>query len=179
MSGRTVKLVKMGAMVAISVALVYLIHFPIFPAVAFLEYDPADIPILIGTFAFGPLAGLVLTVVTSVIQGLTVSSGSGLYGILMHVIATGVLVVVSGSVYRRRKTRIMALVSLICGMAAMAVVMMGANMVITPLFMGVPAETVWSLMPFIVGFNVIKAGIRINGGVTFILYKQISQFLKR
>ena len=129
MSGRTVKLVKMGAMVAISVALVYLIHFPIFPAVAFLEYDPADIPILIGTFAFGPLAGLVLTVVTSVIQGLTVSSGSGLYGILMHVIATGVLVVVSGSVYRRRKTRIMALVSLICGMAAMAVVMMGANII--------------------------------------------------
>ena len=177
MSGRTVKLVKMGAMVAISVALVYLIHFPIFPAVAFLEYDPADIPILIGTFAFGPLASLVLTVVTSVIQGLTVSSGSGLYGILMHVIATGVLVVVSGSVYRRRKTRIMALVSLICGMAAMAVVMMGANMVITPLFMGVPAETVWSLMPFIVGFNVIKAGI--NVVVTFILYKRISQFLKR
>ena len=102
MRGRTVKLVKMGAMVAISVALVYLIHFPIFPAVAFLEYDPADIPILIGTFAFGPLAGLALTVVTSVIQGLTVSSGSGLYGILMHVIATGMLVIVSGSIYGRK-----------------------------------------------------------------------------
>ena len=66
---KTVKLVKMGAMVAVSVILVYLIHFPIFPAVAFLEYDPADIPILIGTFAFGPLAGLVLTLVTSVVQG--------------------------------------------------------------------------------------------------------------
>ena len=105
MRGRTVKLVKMGVMVAISVALVYLIHFPIFPAVAFLEYDPADIPILIGTFAFGPLAGLALTVVTSVIQGLTVSSGSGLYGILMHVIATGVLVIVSGSIYSRKKTK--------------------------------------------------------------------------
>ena len=93
-NNRTMRLVKMGAMVALSVALVYLIHFPIFPAVAFLEYDPADIPILIGTFAFGPLAGLVLTVVTSVVQGLTVSASSGLYGILMHVIATGVLVVV-------------------------------------------------------------------------------------
>ena len=50
-NNRTVKVVKMGVMVAISVALVYLIHFPIFPAVSFLEYDPADIPILIGTFA--------------------------------------------------------------------------------------------------------------------------------
>ncbi len=177
MRGRTVKLVKMGVMVAISVALVYLIHFPIFPAVAFLEYDPADIPILIGTFAFGPLAGLVLTIVTSVIQGLTVSSGSGLYGILMHVIATGVLVIVSGSIYSRKKTKTMAVVSLLCGMTAMAVVMMGANMVITPLFMGVPAEAVWSLMPFIVGFNLIKAGI--NGGVTFILYKRIVNFLRR
>lgn len=177
MRGRTVKLVKMGVMVAISVALVYLIHFPIFPAVAFLEYDPADIPILSGTFAFGPLAGLILTIVTSVIQGLTVSSGSGLYGILMHVIATGVLVIVSGSIYSRKKTKTMAVVSLLCGMTAMAVVMMGANMVITPLFMGVPAEAVWSLMPFIVGFNLIKAGI--NGGVTFILYKRIANFLRR
>ena len=174
---RTVKLVKMGAMVAISVALVYLIHFPIFPAVAFLEYDPADIPILIGTFVFGPLSGIVLTVVTSVIQGLTVSASSGLYGILMHVIATGVLVLVSGIIYRHKKTRGMAVVSLLCGMAAMAVVMMGANMVITPVFMGVPTEAVWSLMPFIVGFNVIKAGI--NGAVTFILYKRIANFLRK
>ena len=102
MRGRTVKLVKMGAMVAISVALVYLIHFPIFPAVAFRGYAPAAVPILFGTFAFGPLAGLALTVVTSVIQGLTVSSRSGLYGILMHVIATGVLVIVSGSIYGRK-----------------------------------------------------------------------------
>ena len=70
----TVRLAKMGMLVAISVVLVYLIHFPIFPAVAFLEYDPADIPILIGTFAFGPLAGVLLTVVTSIIQGVTVSA---------------------------------------------------------------------------------------------------------
>jgi riboflavin transporter FmnP len=70
----TIKLAKMGMLVAISVILVYFIHFPIFPAAPFLEYDPADIPIFIGTFAFGPLAGFTLTVVTSVIQGPTVSA---------------------------------------------------------------------------------------------------------
>ena len=63
----TVKLAKMGMLVAISIVLVAIIHFPIFPAVAFLEYDPADIPILIGTFAFGPVAGLLLTIVTAVV----------------------------------------------------------------------------------------------------------------
>ena len=52
-----------------------------------------------------------------------------------------------------------------------------ANMVITPLFMGVPASAVWSLMPFIVGFNLIKAGI--NSLVTFLLYKRISPFLHK
>ena len=173
-SSKTLKVVKMGVMVAISVALVYLIHFPIFPIVSFLEYDPADIPILI---AFGPLAGLVLTVVTSVVQGLTVSAGSGLYGILMHVIATGVFVLVSGTIYHKNKTRKTAVIALVCGAAAMALVMMGANMVITPAFMGVPVDAVWDLMPFIVGFNVIKAGI--NGAVTFVLYKRIANFLRR
>ena len=171
------RLAKMGMLVAISVVLVYLIHFPIFPAVAFLEYDPADIPILIGTFAFGPLAGVLLTVVTSIIQGVTVSAASGVYGILMHIIATSALVIVAGVIYRRHKTRKTALIGVLCGIAAMAIVMIGANLVITPIFMGVPRSAVWQLMPFIVAFNIIKAGI--NGLVTFLVYKRISGFLHR
>ena len=89
---------------ALSVVLVYLIHFPIFPSASFLEYDPADIPILIGTFAFGPIAGIILTVVASGIQALTVSAASGLYGFLMHIIATGVVVIVAGCIYKAKHT---------------------------------------------------------------------------
>lgn len=174
---KTVRLAKMGMLVAISIVLVYFVHFPIFPAVAFLEYDPADISILIGTFAFGPLAGILLTVVTSVIQGVTVSAASGLYGIIMHVISTSVLVLASGLIYKYNKTRKGAVIALLCGVAAMTLVMIGANMIITPLFMGVPRNIVWSLMPFIAGFNAIKAGI--NSVVTFLLYKRISGFLHR
>ena len=36
-------LTQMGVLAAISIVLVYLIRFPIFPAAPFLEYDPADI----------------------------------------------------------------------------------------------------------------------------------------
>ncbi len=173
----TVKLAKMGMLVAVSIVLVYFVHFPIFPAVSFLEYDPADIPILMGTFAFGPLAGVLLTVVTAVIQGLTVSAASGVYGIIMHIISTSTLVIVAGVIYKKHKTKKMALIGLICGVLAMTVVMVGANMVITPLFMGVPRSVVWQLMPFIAGFNAIKAGI--NSVVTFLLYKRISGFLHK
>ncbi|HIU26694.1 MAG TPA: ECF transporter S component [Candidatus Copromorpha excrementigallinarum] len=175
MNQKTVRLAKMGMLVAVSIVLVYFVHFPIFPAVAFLEYDPADIPILMGTFAFGPLAGILLTVVTSVVQGVTVSAASGVYGIIMHIIATSVFVLVAGIIYKKNKTKKGAVISLICGIFAMVIVMIGANMVITPLFMGVPAQVVWDLMPFIAGFNAIKAGI--NGFVTFLLYKRISGFL--
>ncbi|MBQ6400862.1 MAG: ECF transporter S component [Firmicutes bacterium] len=173
----TVRLAKMAMLVAISIVLVALIHFPIFPAVAFLEYDPADIPILIGTFAFGPVAGVLLTIVTAVIQGLTVSAASGVYGILMHIIATSALVVTAGLIYKHNKTRKGAVIALLSGVVAMTVVMIGANMIITPIFMGVPASVVWSLMPFIAGFNAIKAGV--NGLVTFLVYKRISGFLHK
>ena len=173
----TARLAKMAMLVAISIVLVMLIHFPIFPAVAFLEYDPADIPILIGTFAFGPAAGVVLTVVTAVLQGLTVSSSSGLYGIIMHIIATSVLVLVSGLIYRGHKTKKMAVIGLLAGTCAMAAAMVVANLFITPAFMGVEQAVVWQLMPFIAGFNLVKAGI--NGIITFLLYKRISGFLHR
>ena len=173
----TAKLAKMAMLVAISIVLVMIIHFPIFPMVAFLEYDPADIPILIGTFAFGPAAGVLLTVVTSVLQGITVSAGSGAYGIIMHILATTTLTLVAGTIYRRHKTKKMAVIGLLCGTLAMAVVMFAANLIITPLFMGVTREVVMSLMPFILAFNVVKAGI--NSVVTFILYKRISPFLHR
>ena len=59
----------------------------------------------------------------------------------------------------------------------MVIVMMAANRVITPLFMGVPKEVVWQLMPFIVAFNAIKAGI--NSVITFLCYKRLSAFLHR
>ena len=90
------KLVTMAMLAALSIVLVYVVHFPIFPAAPFLEYDPADIPILIGTFAYGPVAGIILTVVVSVIQGMTVSASSGFMGIAMHIFATSILVLVAG-----------------------------------------------------------------------------------
>ncbi|MCR5481861.1 MAG: ECF transporter S component [Clostridia bacterium] len=173
----SIKLAKMGMLGAISLVLVYFVHFPIFPAVAFLEYDPADVSILLGTFAFGPLAGFLLTLVVSVIQGVTVSAQSGIYGIIMHLIATGSYVLVAGNIYSRNKTRKGAIVALAAGVAIWVVVMYFANLFITPAFMGAPVEVIKGLMPFILGFNFIKAGL--NSVITFILYKKISGFLHR
>ena len=170
------KLVTMAMLAALSIVLVYVVHFPIFPAAPFLEYDPADIPIFICTFLFGPVSGFVLTVVVSVIQGLTVSAASGLYGILMHVIATSTLVLVAGGVYRLRHTRGGGALGLALGTLAMGLVMMPANHFITPHFMGQPVAVVDALLlPGILPFNLIKAGL--NSGITFVVYKVVSRYL--
>ena len=82
-SANTRKLTTLAMLAALAIVLVALIHFPLVPAAPFLEYDPADIPIFIGTFLFGPAAGLALTAVVCVIQGVTVSAASGPIGIII------------------------------------------------------------------------------------------------
>ena len=170
------KLTVMAMLVAVSVVLVYLLHFPLFPTASFLEYDPADIPILIGTFTYGPVAGLILTIVASAVQALTVSAQSGIYGFLMHVISTGTLCLVAGLIYKQKHTRLGAGIALICGSLAMGLVMMAANHFITPFFMQVPVEVVDTmLLPVFLPFNLLKAGI--NSLITFFVYKTVSVHL--
>lgn len=176
MNPRTKKLTVMAMLIALSVVLVSLVHFPLFPMAAFLEYDPADIPILIGAFAYGPVAGIALTIVASLIQGLTVSAQSGPYGIIMHIIATSTLVLVSSSIYRVKHTRVGAVVGLVAGTLTMGCVMMVANHYITPIFMQVPVAAVdGMLLPIILPFNLMKAGI--NSSITFLVYKVVSRYI--
>lgn len=176
MNLKTKKLAVMGILTALSIVLVFFVHFPLLPGAPFLEYDPADVPILIGAFAYGPLAGILMTVVVSVIQGFTVSVASGYYGVIMHVIATSTLVLVASGIYKYKHTRMGAVVGLVCGTLAMSGMMMAANHFITPAFLGAPVEVVDAmLVPVILPFNLLKAGI--NSVLTFFVYKAVSKHI--
>ena len=171
------KLASLSVTIAVSVVLTALVHFPIFPAVPFLEYDPADIPVIIAGFAFGPSAGMLITFAAAIIQGLTVSAQSGIYGILMHIIATSFLVVTSSVIYKVNKTKKGAVIALLCGISAMTLSMIPANLYITPYFMGVERSVVKGLLIYMIAFNLIKAGL--NSTITFVIYKKISGILHR
>lgn len=171
------KLVRMGVLSALAVALVVFIRFPLLPAAPFLEYDPADIPILITAFLYGPGSGLVVTVVVSVIQGLTVSAQSGWVGILMHILSSGANCVTAGLIYRRNRTRKGAVIALITGALVSVVVMVGCNLVFTPIFLGQQLKTVVEmLVPVIIPFNLLKTGV--NAIITYLVYKAISLFFE-
>lgn len=171
MNYNTKKLVNMAVLIALSVVLVYFIRFPLFPAAPFLEYDPADIPIIFAAFAFGPLAGLIVTVIASIIQGLTVSAGSGVIGVMMHIFATGSFVLVAGNIYKYSKTKKSAIIALVFGVLTMTVTMVIWNVIFMPIFLGAPLEAVLGmLIPTIIPFNLIKAGV--NAFITFLIYKR-------
>lgn len=170
----TREITSIALMAALSVVLVLLVHFPIIPAAPWLEYDPADVPIFITTFAFGPLVGFVLTVIVSVIQGLTVSAASGPIGIIMHIAATGSFVLVAGNIYKRKRTRKRAIGALLAGVGVWTCVMVLMNIWLTPIFMGVDQEVVMGMIvPAILPFNLIKAGL--NSVITFVLYKVVGK----
>jgi len=169
------KLVKLGLLSALS-CLMMLMRFPMF--LPFLEYDMADVPILIGTFLYGPWWGLLLTAMVCLLQGMTVSASSGIIGILMHFFATGAFVVTAGLLYKRFHSFKGALLSLVCGAFAMVLLMIPLNLLFTGYFMGTPIDIVVSLLlPAIIPFNVVKAFA--NGTFTLLLYKSIGRVLKK
>ena len=172
----TVMLAKLAMMIAISCVLVLLIRIP-FPPAPFLVYDPADIPIYIATFAFGPVAGLIVTIIVSLIQAFALG-GDGVYGFIMHVASTGMFAIVAGLIYSKHKTKKRAIIAIIAGIIVMTLAMCVANYYVTSAFMGVPRKVVLAMLPTIViPFNLLKGGI--NGFVTFLIYKRISGFLHK
>ena len=176
----TRKLTLAAMLSALSIVLVLFIHFPIFPVADYLEYDPADVPILIGGLLLGPGWGLVITIIVSLLQALTISSKSGLYGFLMHVVATGVLVMVTSFLYRRIKgSEVLRIgVSFILGVISATYVMAVANLIITPYFTGFSFSTIKTMLfPIFIPFNLIKLGG--NTAITFFVYKFIKPLLDK
>lgn len=172
----TKKMVTLAMLSALSVILVMLIRIP-WPGAPFLEYDPADVPILITTLMYGPLSGLIVTVVVSLVQGLTVSAGSGIIGIIMHILATGFYVVFSGFIYKKSKNPRGLTIALTFGALVATLIMLLWNVWFTPLFLGTPTEAVLKmLIPVILPFNLIKTVL--NGALAGGLYSVLSKILK-
>lgn len=99
------------------------ISVPVMPG--FVKLDLSDLPALLGTFALGPVWGVVIQLVKNLLH-LPFGHSAGV-GELCNFLLGGVFVLAAGLVYRRRKSRGTALLGSVLGAAAMAAVSLPLN----------------------------------------------------
>lgn len=178
MSKTTYKSDKIKTIVAVGVfsAFAYvccvLFHF----RASFLSFDLKDSVMTVGAMLFGPVYGLAMSVIVGLIEFVTISS-TGVYGLIMNVIASAVFVCVGSFIYSRKRTMTGALLGMLASVVSMTAVMMLANLVITPFYMGVSAGDVAKMIPtLLLPFNLTK-GI-FNASIVFLIYKPISTAIR-
>ena len=112
---------QMGMLAAISVVLM-LFEIPLPFAPAFYEIDFSEVPVLVGSFAMGPLAGagieFLKILLNFAVNGTDTAGGGGFANFLIGC----ALVVPAALVYRKRRTKSGAVIGMIVGTAFMTFV---------------------------------------------------------
>ena len=171
------KQLTLMAMLAAMAYVAMLITRPLPHVAGFLSYDLKDVVVAISGFMLGAGPALLITLVVSLIEMVTVSS-TGPIGLLMNVLSTGAFVIPAAVMYRRDKSLKSAATGLTLGVILMTAVMLAWNYIITPMYMAVPRAVVAGmLLPTFLPFNLVKGGL--NAGITMLLYKPLSAALKR
>ncbi len=168
----TRQLVTMALMCAIGMLLSF-VEFPLLPGVTWLKYDASAMPAMVCGFAFGPAAGLAVGIVGAVIHGILMADFSGA---IMNILVVTGFILPAALVYRRSRTFKSGVVGLVLSAVAATVMAILGNLVITPMWLGVPLDAVVAMiLPILTPFNLEKAGI--NAVLTLIVYKSISNLI--
>jgi len=117
----TKKLVLIGVLASVSAVLMFL-EFPLWFAPDFYKMDFSEVPVLIGAFAYGPMAGVVIEAVKILVKTAITGSTTGGIGELANFLIGISLVVPASFIYMRRKTKKTAVLGLGVGVIVMVVV---------------------------------------------------------
>lgn len=175
MKNSTQKLNRIAA-TSIFAAIAYLSMFLTPFRVDFLTFDIKDAVMTIGALYLGPLAGLAMSAVTSLLEVFTISQ-TGIDGMIMNFVGSATYTVVAALIYTYRKSLKNAVLGLVAATLSMTAVMLAANLIITPGFKGVPVEAVIAMIPtLLLPFNLLK-GI-LNAALVMLLYKPVTTAMR-
>ena len=175
------------AILAAAASILFLIQIPI---VAFYKLDLSNIPVLLGAFSMGPIPGMMILALKSLI-GLLSSSSAGI-GELADFIMGAALVLPAALIYQQNKTRKSAIIGMAVGTLCMVIAGVLANKyIMLPFYMGAyhmdmdgilkfanvgGVDSEWKLLLLITGpFNLLK-GVVLSI-VTGLIYKPLSPIL--
>ncbi len=191
----TKNLVLMAIFSALA-AVLMLLEFPLpFIAPSFYEIDLSEIPVLIGSFIMGPVAGVIIEAVKILLTLLIRGTDTAYVGELANFIIGCCFIVPAGVIYKKNKTKKSALIGIATGTMLMAVAGVVINYaILIPFYVkafGMPLDLIldmgakinplisnkWTFVLICVApFNIVK-GI-IDSLITALVYKRISTFIK-
>ena len=176
---------------AMAVVLMYLeIALPFMPP--FLKFDFSELPVLVGSFALGPVYGIVIELLKNLIH--LPATGTAGIGEVSNFITGSIFVFTAGFIYEKHRTRKGAIASMLIATAVLGIIAVPFNYYVTiPLYgsvLGFPLEAIigmcaavnshitskmslmlWGFLPF----NLFK-GLVVSF-ITFWIYKPISKLI--
>lgn len=194
-SYKTRTLVEIGMLGAIATVLM-LFEFPLpFIAPPFYEMDLSEVPVLVGAFALGPVAGATIELIKVLINLLINGTATAFVGEIANYIIGCALIVPAAIIYKKRKSKKNAFIGMVVGTITMTILGCFINAyVLLPTYaaaFGMSIDTIISMgtsinaninniLTFVViavaPFNIIKGFV--VSLITMLIYKHISPILK-
>ena len=190
----TRKIAMIGMFSAVAM-LLHLFDFALPFAPSFYKLDFSELPILVGTFAFGPAAGVMMEFIKILLKLFIKGTSTAFVGDLANFVIGCSLVLPASIIYMFKKTRKNAMLACLAGSLVMTVFGTAFNGVyLLPAFsklFGMPLEAIiaagaeingninniTSFVCFAVApINIIKSVAA--SGVTLVIYKPLSPILK-
>lgn len=172
------KFIKISLLSAIAVILMYF-DFPIpFLPFPWLKIDLSDIPALMGGFAFGPVAGVLIELLKNLLILIVKGTGTGFVGEMANFIIGASLVFPAAWIYHKNKSKKTAFLGMLVGSLSMQVIGIIANVYFLLPAYGMkmaPNEIVNYVTAGLLPFNGVKA-IMVCG-ITYVLYKKVASVI--
>ncbi|HOF26158.1 MAG TPA: ECF transporter S component [Clostridia bacterium] len=191
----TRNMAKMGILGAVAGVLM-LLEIPLPFAPAFYEIDLSEVAVFLGTFAMGPVAGIIIEAVKILVNLVITGTATAGVGEFANFLIGCCLVVPAGIIYKRKKNIKNAIIGMLVGIVSMTVAGALLNyFLLIPTYakaFGMPVEAIvemgtkinpninslWDLILLAnVPFNLLKGVL--SGVITFLIYKRLSPILHK
>lgn len=191
----TVKTMTKVAILGVIAFVFMLLDFPLWFTPPFLKFDISDLPSLIGAFALGPMAGVLVQLIKNLLKIFVAGTNTAVVGEIANFVVGSVFAYSAGLIYYREKTFRNAVIGLIVGTLAMTVAIAIANYyVMIPFYSkayGLPLEKIIAMTTAVnryvvdlksliiyavIPFNLFKG--LVTSLLTVALYKRISPIIK-
>jgi riboflavin transporter FmnP len=167
---------KKIASIAMLSALAFLARLVFKIPVSFLTFDIKDSIIALGGMIFGPISGVVIALLVSLIE--MIISETGPIGFVMNFISSAAFAGTAALIYKFKRTFNGAIIGLFSAVGVTTAVMLIMNLLLTPIYQSVPVSVVIDMLPTLfLPFNFAKT--LLNASIVMLIYKPVVIALRK